>query len=253
MTVARPVRTARRGPWLVAISVVVVSIGIGVLHSPWLSLQTIEVIGAREAAVTDRIAATGLGEGAIMVWIDTNALVEAVSADPWVADVRIQREFPDRLVVEVLEHTPAAWIEGADGWMLVSADGTVLETAASPASGLLRARIAAPSVAIGGSSDERVWREVVALAQVLPPEVAAGEVGFRADELWMVAPDVEIRFGTPMDLVDKGRVVAGILANGVPVGATIDVVAPRRPAVVPPPPLLVSDPRPVVEGDTAEP
>jgi cell division protein FtsQ len=243
----------RRGPWIVAVTVVVVSVGIGVLHSPWLSLNTIEVVGASEAAVTDRIAATGIGEGAIMVWIDTDAIVEAVRADPWVADVRVQREFPDRLVVEVLEHRPTAWVEGSRGWMLVSSDGTVLEKASEPSDGLLRARIAARDVAVGGSSDERVWREVVALAQVLPPDVAAGEVGFRADELWMVVPDAEIRFGTPTDLADKGRVAAGILESGVPVGATIDVVAPRRPAVVPPPPSLVENPQPVVEGDTAEP
>ncbi len=252
MTVPR--RTVRRGPWIVAIAVVLLSIGVGVLHSPWLSLATIEVVGAAEVDVDARVAATGVGEGAIMIWIDTDAIAEAVRDDPWVADVRVQREFPDRLVIEVLERSAAAWIEGSAGWMLVSTDGTVLRISSSPDTDLLRARIAARDVGVGRSSDERVWREVLELAAVLPQDTAAvGEIVFRAAEMWLVLPAAEVRFGTPTDLADKGRVAAEILAGGLPDGATVDVVAPRRPAVVLPPPPLVTDPQPVVEGDTAEP
>ena len=248
-----PVRP-RKAPWIVAISIVVVLIGVGLLHSPWLSLRTIEVSGAVNADATGHIERLGLGEGAIMVWIDTDEVVQAVDADPWVADVRVQRVFPDRLVVEVLEREPVVWIEGSSEWMLVASDGTVLDRATTPSTEHLRARVAARDVSIGVASDERVWREVVELALVLPPEVQEiADVGFVADELWMTLGEVTVRFGTAAELADKGRVVAGILADGVSAGTVIDVVSSRRPAIIPPPPPLVTDPQPVVQGDTVEP
>ncbi|MDX1690140.1 MAG: FtsQ-type POTRA domain-containing protein [Acidimicrobiia bacterium] len=244
----------RPGPWIFALVVTVVAIGLGVLHSPWLSLAEVEVRGAVASDPAEAVAETGVGEGAVMIWIDTDAVAAAVTADPWVADAIVRREFPDRLVVEVLEREAVVWVEGLRTWMLVSGDGVVLERSDAPGPGVLRARVAARDVVPGATTDERAWREVVDLAGALPADLAQGAVAeFRAGELWLSLTGASVRLGTPSDLADKATVAAAIVADGVPDGSVIDVVSPRRPAVVPPPPPLVTDPQPVVEGDTLEP
>ena len=123
--VERPARGRRKWPWITLAAIAVIA-GV-LLHSPWLSVGDIEIRGADQADVAGRVAATGVGEGAILVWVDTGAVADAVLADPWVRDVLVDRVWPDRLLVEVLEHRPALWVEGVRGWMLVSRDGTVLE------------------------------------------------------------------------------------------------------------------------------
>lgn len=91
-------------PWLTLVAVVAAA-GFA-LHSPWLSLHSVEVVGAVRSDPAAGVAAAGVGEGAILVWIDTAAVADAVRRDPWVADARVTRVWPDRLIVEVIERTP---------------------------------------------------------------------------------------------------------------------------------------------------
>lgn len=217
-------------PWLTAIAVVAAA-GFA-LHSPWLSLHEVEVVGAVRSDPAPLVAAAGVGEGAILIWVDTGAVARSVATDPWVADVRVERVWPDRLVVEVAEREPVAWMEGTETWMLVATDGTVLETAAQPGGGRLRARLAFPDLAPGERPADPTWAEIVAFATLLRDDLGAIlTLELRGTELWTEALGHPVRLGFPIDLVDKGRTLQALLAGSVPSGATIDVSSPDRPAV----------------------
>ena len=232
---APPPPTRARWLWVAVIAFVVSVVG-AIAHSPWLALDEVEIVGADRAPVATLVSALGIGEGALMIWINTGAIEQAVLADPWVRDVKVDRVIPDRLVVAVLEHTPAMWVEGMEGWMLVSRDGTVLETAEVASTGLPRAVLAVTSRAPGDVPREPIWRESLALALTLPPDLGAEAVlAWEGAELWLSLPGYRARLGFPNDLGDKARVLSGLLADGVPAGSIIDLVAPTRPAVVPPP------------------
>lgn len=245
VTETRPIaklRRRRRWPWVVLGGFVIAAV-IGALHSPWLSVREVEILGASHADVAARIDSTGVGEGAILIWVDTGDIVTAVAADPWVRDVRVDREWPDRLVVEVSEHQPVVWIEGIIGWMLVSAHGTVLETAARPGPGLLRAELAFPDLAPGAAPDDPTWDEIVQMAVVLEQPLAAAVVlQHRGPEVWTRVRDHDIRLGHPIDLADKARTMQAILSEGLPPGVTLDLISPLRPA------LVGDNVQPVVEG-----
>lgn len=218
-------------PWLIL--AVVAAIGFA-LHSPWLSLRSVEVVGALRSDPASRVAAAGVGDGAILVWVDTEALEVAVAEDPWVSEVRVTRVWPDRLVVEVLERSPAVWIEGRTAWMLVAADGTVLQSVALAEGGLLRAALSVDDHEPGDRPDDSLWREVVALAGVLRDDIGGTmTLALQGAELWSEALGHPVRFGTPVDLADKGRALRALLQQELPVGATVDVSAPLRPVVVP--------------------
>ncbi len=245
-----PVKVRRRvWPWLAAGGVVLAGAIAWVLHSPWLSVDGIEILGAERADVAALVAGTGVGPGAIMIWVDTGEIERAVLADPWVRDVRVERVFPDRLVVEVLERRPVVWIEGTASWMLVAGDGTVVRVADQPDRSVLRAYLVAPDRPAGDLPEEAAWSEIVGMADVLDASLATqAELLLEGSELWLEIPGHRVRLGAPVDLGDKALVLQELLEDtSLPFGAVIDLVAPRRPAVIPPGTEGGSDPE--VEGE----
>jgi hypothetical protein len=236
-------------PWLIAGAVLIAGAATWLLHSPWLSVKRIEILGAQRADVAARLADTGVGPGAIMIWVDTGVIEDAVLADPWVRDVRVDRVFPDLLVVEVLERSPAVWIEGTASWMLVAGDGTVLAVADDPDASVLRAYLVAPDRFPGDRPEEPAWQEVVGMTAVLDPALAGeARLFLEGTELWLDVPGHRVRLGAPVDLADKVLVLQRLLEDeALPFGAVIDLVAPRRPAVVPT--GTTGPPDPEVEGE----
>jgi len=220
----------RAWPWL-ALDALVAAAAFA-LHPPWLSVSEIEVLGAVHSEPEPLIAAAGVGEGAILIWVDTGRLERAVAADPWVADVRVERVWPDRLVVEVLEREPVAWFEGTTGWMLVASDGTVLEVVSEAGGGHLRAVLAFPDLMPGDRPADPTWNEIVAMAVTLRDDIGGlMTVELRGTELWTEALGHQVRLGYPIDLADKARTLRALLLEDLPPGATIDVSSPLRPAV----------------------
>ncbi|MBU1492919.1 MAG: FtsQ-type POTRA domain-containing protein [Actinomycetota bacterium] len=253
VTTRRPIAPPRR-PWAawlgVGVLLVVLALGVA-LHSPWLSVQEIEIAGAERVQAAALLDRAGIGPGAIMIWLDTGAVEAAIAADPWTGAVRAHREWPDRLVIEVEERVPALWAEGTGGWMLLATDGTVLEVADAPGSGLLTARLDLPGVPVGMRSTDPVPGELVALSQALATPLASSSRVVSVDgELWMETPGHWVRLGTAIDLADKGRVAEVMLTDGLPEGATLDVVAPRRPAVIPPAAMGLVEPGVEADGES---
>lgn len=225
----------RRWPWVViALSVSVI---VAVLHSPLLAVGTIDIQGAARSDVEGRVAGWGLGPGALLLYVDAGGLEDAVRQDPWVVDARVERIWPDRVVVEVIEHDPLVWIEGTTAWMLVARDGTVLETAPEPGTGHMRAAVAVPDRIPGAVPVDPAWNEIVDMALVLSDDIGGTLVlELRGPELWTFALGHEVRLGHPIDLADKGRTLRAMLADEPPDGWVIDVSSPLRPALIPPEP-----------------
>jgi len=236
VTTRRPIAPRRHvwAPWFgVGVLLVVLATAVA-LHSPWLSVRHIEISGAERVGAADLLEQAGIGTGAIMIWLDTGGVEEAIAADPWAASVQAERVWPNRLVVDVEERVPALWVEGTAGWMLVAGDGTILEIASEPGDGLLRASIGLRGFSVGSRPDDAVWDELVALSGVLAaPLASSSRLVSEDDEFWLIAPGHRVRLGHPIYLADKGRVLQVMLADGLPAGSMLDVVAPWRPAVVP--------------------
>jgi hypothetical protein len=254
-----PLRARRRWVWMLGATGLLLAGAVAVvLHSPWLSVREIEIVGASHADVGGRLAAAGVGRGALMIWLRPGEIEEAVRGDPWVREVRVERIFPGRLVVEVLEHTPALWVGGEDAWMLVARAGAVVEVAGTPGEGLLRAEVNYPDYEAGERPEEPEWDELVSLALALSPQLAAQAwVTSEGGELWVEAGGHRARLGRAEDLADKGRALETLLAGDLPDGAIIDLVAPTRPAISVPGSTAQSagqgegdgEGQPVVEGE----
>lgn len=262
VTTRRPISPRRRvwAPWVGVGVLLVLLATVVALHSPWLSVREIEITGAERVDAASLLDEAGIGTGAIMIWLDTSRVEEAIAADPWTESVHAERVWPDLVVVDVRERVAALWVEGTTGWMLVAEDGMILEIASVPGEGLLTASVGLRGGPVGSRPVGAVWDEVVALSGVLAsPLASSSHLVSEGGEIWLISPEHRVRLGHPIDLADKGRVLQVMLADGLPPGSVLDVVAPRRPAVVLPTAIDAlqsgvegedgADPAPAVDGE----
>jgi hypothetical protein len=224
--------TAPSRRWFPWVSVAIVAAGVALLaHSPWLSVSEIEVVGVVRSDAEARIASSGVGEGALLLWVDTGAVERAVRDDPWVRDVRVE----------------IVWIEGVLGWMLVASDGTVVDRAPQPEPGLLRASVALPDVQPGVRPVDPGWHEIVGMALVVEDALGGTMVlDMRGAEMWTEVLGHPVRLGHPIDLADKARTLLAMIGQQLPAGVTIDLTSPTRPA------LVSTDTQVAVEGSAGD-
>jgi cell division protein FtsQ len=224
-----------RARWLL-LSVVIVAVGGAaiVLHSPVFAVDRIDIFGAQRTDVASVVQELGVGPGALLVWVDTAAVHDAIASEPWISDVRVSRIWPGTVEIEVIEREPVAWIEGVFGWMLVARDGTVVERTVEPNATYLQAAVAFPDADLGDRPQDPEWTEVVDMARVLSDDIGSSlRLEMRGAEMWTEVFDHEVRLGIPIDLADKARALRAMLTEEIPGGAIIDVSSPLRPAIVP--------------------
>ena len=98
------------------------------LQSPLLSVSDVRFEGVGRSAAVDLASSAGAIEGRPMILVDMGDVVAAIETDPWVAEVGVERRWPDVLVIKVTERVPVAWVLADGAWNLVSADGAILRS-----------------------------------------------------------------------------------------------------------------------------
>lgn len=120
----------RRLRWvLVGLVVIAVPIAtLAVLASPLFDVTEVSVQGASYADPT--LLATIVDEltGDPVLLVDTQSIEERLRADPWVERVRVETDFPHRVVIDIRERTPVAAFQGGDGrFRIIDYVGRVLD------------------------------------------------------------------------------------------------------------------------------
>ena len=98
-----------------------------VLHSPWFDVDAVTVEGVDRTNPADVIAAAEITVGEPLLNLETSAAEEAIAALPWIATVDSATDLGGEVSFVVTERVPVAAVPGADGWLVVDADGRVLE------------------------------------------------------------------------------------------------------------------------------
>jgi len=209
----------------------VVAAGVLVLRSAIFDVDRVKVTGAMHVSGAEVRDVAGVDLGAPLTFVHTAAVEARVERLPWVADATVSRDWPGTLLISVNEHQPVAFIRGAEGMVLLVAEGgAVLGEAGVPPEG---------AVEITGV------RRLPAPGDVLVPSGAAGVVGHLPDALAarVGAIDLgeagvsvrlifgpEVRLGTLDDLAAKGAAAEAVLERLGDAEATyIDVSVPAAP------------------------
>ena len=95
-----------------------------ILCSPDLRIRETVVKGCHELTEKEILTLASLPAPSNMLTINRDAIARRVRANPWVQEVFVGREFPDRLVIVVRERKAVALIERDNGLFLVDSEGT---------------------------------------------------------------------------------------------------------------------------------
>lgn len=236
----------RRLRWLISFFWVVTTAGLllALVRSPWLDIDQVRVSGARNADVQSALVAADVSIGSPTLSVDADAVAAALGDDPWVARAEVAVVWPNTLEITVLEHQSVAWVESRNGWMRISAAGTVIARGAPPDAA---AKITTKGDVAGKLGEELSSRPAQAAVEFLGalPADLRRRARVWGDDSGLVANirGIRVELGTAGEMVEKAAVVTGIMSQEeIPKGSVLNVVSPSRPAI--------SNPQPQVEGST---
>jgi len=217
---ARRLRSARPALVLAIVTTVVGGVVWVGYASPFLRLTSITVKGTSRLTSAEVLAVARVRTGVPLVDVPVGAVRQRVAALTPVARVRVDRDWPHRLVIEVTERQPVAVVSagGAAGGdqVLVDGVGVAFAASASAPAGLLDLRVPLP--VLGATSTPaaaalKVWTQ-------LPTAVRREIRWMRAD-----SPDAisfalaggprpggsMVVWGSPADGADKLAVLATLM------------------------------------------
>lgn len=215
--------------WTLAFTAMVGS-AVLLARSPLLAVQHIEVEGMALSEVESAISGAGLVLGRPMLLIKTTGVESALEADPRVKSVEVRLDWPQTARVVLERRIPVAWAPVGDGWGLVSIEGVVVAEATVPTLDLGHL-----DIPIGPDPSAHVLGGLVFLAELAPQPGIAVVVRQEGQELWADVAGTLVRLGRPIEMEAKALALVALLAEGIPSGSTVNLVAPTRPAVIPPP------------------
>lgn len=236
-------RARRRLRWVIIaiVTVLVVAGGAWLVRSPLLSIGSVDVSGAERSNPLATVEDLSMGTGTPTIDVRAGEIEQAIEVDAWVADATVVVSWPGSIRIDVLEHTPVAVASNSDGSMLVSADGSVIEPV-SEARSLPSIEAGSLMLVPGTTSTDPLFVGAVAFAIALPDDRRAGAVISIVDGSLRATVDGHaVRLGRPNDLALKAAVLDELLAQGLTPGASIDLIAPTRPAIRNPQPQLEAE------------
>jgi cell division protein FtsQ len=158
---------------LLAFTVVTLT-ALGLTRSPLLDVDHVDVVGADRTAVDDLVAATGIGHGMPMTEVDLDGARDAIAALPWIADVRIERTWPNRIAIAVRERASVAAVPAAaGGWALIDDEGHVLDVRAETSDRWPRIAGVEPAGEPGTAMGDEVAAPIT-VANALSPDLRNG-------------------------------------------------------------------------------
>ncbi|MDR2183209.1 MAG: FtsQ-type POTRA domain-containing protein [Clostridiales bacterium] len=111
---------------------------VAVLISPLFEIRQIEVVGNSTIATEDILGRAQLETGQNMLAFSANVVRAQINQLPFVSQVDVVREFPDRVIITVRERVPVANIRVAHSatYLLIDDGGMVLESGSTSAPAL---------------------------------------------------------------------------------------------------------------------
>jgi cell division protein FtsQ len=218
----------------IAVAAVVVSCVL-LYNSSLFPVKSVEVTGNErltEAHVRDLAA---VPSDATLLRFPADEVGERVKADPWVASVSVSRDFPDTMQIRVVEREPAALVDLVEEYLVVDADGHMIERRSlEETTALVVIRdVEGIDPTPGRRSTSEGLRNALDILTRLSEEMRSQTRAISVptiDETALLTNEgVEIFFGIAEDVEKKDLVAREILAEQAGAVVFIDVRAVDRP------------------------
>jgi len=175
-----------------------------VTHAEMFQIAGVDVKGVKQLSESDLKEIAGMFNGQNIFQVDLEAAVRRARAHPWVRDVRIYRQLPNRVSMVFSERVPAAVLDTGSGRYLLDSDAVIIDRIAKETA----QKWPFPVVAIKdlrARPGEQVATDGMREAQTLMAEIAArggwqpAEVTIRAgssESITLVYKGHEFRMGS---------------------------------------------------------
>jgi cell division protein FtsQ len=209
----RPLSPWKAGFFLLALAGIVAAAGWALVGSRFLVVRSVQVTGLHRVARAQVLTAAAIPPGLPLIRVDTAAVAHRVEAITQVESARVTRNWPNTIVINVTERTPALAIRDGGRYDLIDRFGVAvvsvarrpralpLYVAAGPARGSIRgsAEVAA-AAAVTRELPAQLLRR---LKSVTAP--ASDQVTLR------LKGGVTVMWGTPGRAAAKARVLRILL------------------------------------------
>jgi cell division protein FtsQ len=124
---------ARRRRTRTRVAIVVVAVAAVVLgcvllmRSSVFTVTTVEVQGVDRLSEEEVLALAAVPDDATLLRFPAGDVADRLLANPWIEDVSVNRDFPDTMVITVVERTPSAQLDLGEQYWVVDSEGYVLE------------------------------------------------------------------------------------------------------------------------------
>ncbi|APT85087.1 cell division protein FtsQ/DivIB [Corynebacterium aquilae] len=197
-----------------ATSAVAVVVVLGVLVAclvsfPILTVKNITVEGNENTTYEEVLQASGLTEGQNLLTADVAQASRRVHDLPWISKVRVERQAPSTINIEVHERTPLLFAHRADGDHLIDDQGVPFVIAPPPAGAV---------EVLGTVEDDPETLQVAAkVVRSLAPEVRAQISAIdiaSPDRITLLAPeDRSVYWGSSDEAEAKAKVTGTVLTQ----------------------------------------
>jgi cell division protein FtsQ len=132
---------------------IVAGLAWALLGSSLLVVRSVQVTGERQVTMAEVLRAAGIQDGMPLIRINTTSVARRVEQLTQVQSAKVSRDWPDKVVISVLERTPALAVTMQGGFGLVDGFGVVVRTEARkpPAMPLLTAPVPGTGTSLRGN------------------------------------------------------------------------------------------------------
>lgn len=198
-----------RPRWYVVVSAGVALLigGLLFLSSPILAIKRVDVEGNvyADPRLLDAIIAEL--EGDPILTADLHGAQVRVEAIPWVRKARVSMHLPSRILIQVDERTPLAYVRSSDGFnRVIDRDGRVLDVIEGDPTDYVRINGIAPTL-VAGDFVPQPFLGAAQLINALPVDLAerlvSASVSPEGEISLQFTPNLQVIFGAPSDYQAK--------------------------------------------------
>lgn len=192
---------------------------VAIYTAPIFVIDRVVVTGNDHLDKASVLASAAVPPKATLVRVPLGAIEKRLDANPWVKEVRLTKDYPDTLRVEIVEREPALAIDagGKEIWV-ISKDGHWLGLRSAEDTGLVSVLdLPAVEPQQGRAAESPELRNAIrvywGISQGLRDQVRAVSAPSVEKTALLTKDDIDIFIGEATDLADKDRIVREILSR----------------------------------------
>ena len=97
------------------------------ISTPAFEIKEIVVRGCKELTEKEILSYAAVKPSQNLLAVNLGTIARRIEAHPWVKEVSVGREFPDRLVIDLQERTAVALVKSETGFSLMDLDGVTFK------------------------------------------------------------------------------------------------------------------------------